>query len=78
MERVFIQFANHTARLAGKPWTFLLCLAVAPACRRERERTQRRVPLQWSFGIGGLLVMALHGVAAFMTDLNAQGDMVWR
>src|SRR5690554_587677 len=28
MERAFIQFANHTARLAGKPWTFLLCLAV--------------------------------------------------
>jgi low affinity Fe/Cu permease len=28
MERAFLQFANHTARLAGKPWTFLLCLAV--------------------------------------------------
>lgn len=28
MEKLFLQFANHTARLAGKPWTFLLCLAV--------------------------------------------------
>ena len=28
MEKQFLQFANHTARLAGKPWTFLICLAV--------------------------------------------------
>ena len=28
MEKLFLQFANHTARLAGKPWTFLLCVAV--------------------------------------------------
>jgi low affinity Fe/Cu permease len=28
MEKLFLQFANHTARLAGKPWTFLLCLLV--------------------------------------------------
>ena len=28
MEKQFIQFANHTAKMAGKPWTFLLCLAV--------------------------------------------------
>ena len=28
MEKLFLQFANHTARLAGKPWTFLICLAV--------------------------------------------------
>lgn len=28
MERAFLQFANYTARLAGKPWTFLLCLFV--------------------------------------------------
>ncbi|MDY6922970.1 MAG: low affinity iron permease family protein [Pseudomonadota bacterium] len=28
MEKLFLQFANHTARLAGKPWTFLLCLIV--------------------------------------------------
>ena len=28
MERAFLQFASHTARMAGKPWTFLLCLAV--------------------------------------------------
>ncbi len=28
MEKLFLQFANHTARLAGKPWTFLVCLAV--------------------------------------------------
>ncbi|MBX9460549.1 MAG: low affinity iron permease family protein [Brevundimonas sp.] len=28
MEKLFLQFANHTARLAGKPWTFLLCLFV--------------------------------------------------
>lgn len=28
MEKQFIQFANHTAKIAGKPWTFLLCLAV--------------------------------------------------
>ena len=28
MEKQFIQFATHTAKVAGKPWTFLLCLAV--------------------------------------------------
>jgi len=28
MEKLFLQFANHTARLAGRSWTFLLCLAV--------------------------------------------------
>ena len=28
MEKLFLRFANHTARLAGKPWTFLLCLVV--------------------------------------------------
>ncbi|HYD27728.1 low affinity iron permease family protein [Brevundimonas sp.] len=28
MEKLFLRFANHTARLAGKPWTFLLCLLV--------------------------------------------------
>ena len=28
MEKFFLRFANHTARLAGKPWTFLLCLFV--------------------------------------------------
>ncbi len=28
MEMQFIRFANHTARIAGKPWTFLLCLGV--------------------------------------------------
>src|SRR5687768_5912226 len=28
MEKLFLRFANYTARLAGKPWTFLLCLAV--------------------------------------------------
>ncbi|MCM5682419.1 hypothetical protein M8A51_23065 [Schlegelella sp. S2-27] len=64
--------------MGALPMTALLCLAVAPACRRQRDRTHRRVPLQWSFGVAGVLVVALHGVAAFMTDLNAQGDMVWR
>ena len=28
MERLFLQFANVTARLAGRPWTFFLCVAV--------------------------------------------------
>ena len=28
MEKQFIQFATHTAKVAGKPWTFLICLAV--------------------------------------------------
>ena len=28
MEKQFIRFANLTARVAGKPWTFLSCLAV--------------------------------------------------
>lgn len=28
MEKQFIQFATRTAKVAGKPWTFLLCLAV--------------------------------------------------
>ncbi|HEY0598657.1 low affinity iron permease family protein [Brevundimonas sp.] len=28
MEKQFIHFATLTAKVAGKPWTFLLCLAV--------------------------------------------------
>ena len=28
MEKFFLRFANHTARLAGRPWTFLLCLLI--------------------------------------------------
>ena len=28
MERLFIKFATATAKIAGKPWTFLACLAV--------------------------------------------------
>jgi len=28
MEKLFLQFANRTARIAGRPWTFLICLAV--------------------------------------------------
>ncbi len=28
MEKQFIQFATRTAKVAGKPWTFLLCLSV--------------------------------------------------
>jgi len=28
MEKLFLQFAHRTARLAGKSWTFLICLAV--------------------------------------------------
>jgi low affinity Fe/Cu permease len=26
MEKLFLQFATYTARLAGRPWTFLACL----------------------------------------------------
>ncbi|MDZ4112309.1 MAG: low affinity iron permease family protein [Brevundimonas sp.] len=28
MEKLFLQFAHHTARMAGKSWTFLICLVV--------------------------------------------------
>lgn len=28
MEKYFLRFASSTARLTGKPWTFLLCVAV--------------------------------------------------
>lgn len=28
MERLFIRFATLTAKVAGKPWTFIACLAV--------------------------------------------------
>jgi len=28
MEKFFLRFATHTARLAGRPWTFLLCLLI--------------------------------------------------
>lgn len=28
MERLFIRFATATARVAGKPWTFIACLAI--------------------------------------------------
>lgn len=28
MERLFVKFATSTAKIAGKPWTFLACLAI--------------------------------------------------
>lgn len=28
MERLFVRFATLTAKIAGKPWTFIACLAV--------------------------------------------------
>jgi low affinity Fe/Cu permease len=28
MERLFIRFATLTAKFAGKPWTFIACLAI--------------------------------------------------
>ena len=28
MDKVFLRFANDTARLAGRPWSFFLCVAV--------------------------------------------------
>ena len=28
MERLFVRFANLTAKVAGKPWTFIACLAI--------------------------------------------------
>ena len=28
MDRLFVKFANATARVAGKPWTFLLCVLI--------------------------------------------------
>ena len=31
MDSFFIRFANATARFAGKPWTFIACLAIVAA-----------------------------------------------
>jgi low affinity Fe/Cu permease len=28
MERLFVRFATLTAKVAGKPWTFIVCLAI--------------------------------------------------
>ena len=28
MEKLFVRFATRTAKIAGKPWTFIACLAV--------------------------------------------------
>lgn len=28
MERLFVKFATATAKVAGKPWTFIACLAI--------------------------------------------------
>ncbi|WP_449497718.1 low affinity iron permease family protein [Brevundimonas sp.] len=28
MEKLFVRFATLTAKVAGKPWTFIACLAV--------------------------------------------------
>jgi hypothetical protein len=41
----------------------LLCLAIAPVCRRRQARMTRRVPLSWSFGAGAVLVLGLQGVS---------------
>ena len=43
----------------------LLCLAIAPACRRVPGRMTRRVPLRWSFPAAAALVLAMQGAVAF-------------
>jgi len=31
MEKLFVRFATQTAKIAGKPWTFIACLAIVLA-----------------------------------------------
>jgi hypothetical protein len=46
------------------PYLAVLCVAVAPACRWNRERTQRRVPLRVSLRLVAALAVLVHGLAA--------------
>jgi hypothetical protein len=51
------------------PYLAVLCLLIAPACRWDRSRTARRVPLRWSLPVLMVLAVLAHGSAA----LHAMG-----
>jgi hypothetical protein len=63
---VALAMAGQMAMIPGTAfaWTALLCLAVGPACRWARERTTRRVPVRWSFGLTAALVITGQAVTA--------------
>jgi hypothetical protein len=46
------------------PYLAVLCVAVAPACRWQRERSTRRLPLRVSLRGVSALAIAVHGLAA--------------
>jgi hypothetical protein len=46
------------------PYLAVLCVAVAPACRWNRERCTRRVPLRLSLRVVSALAIGVHGLAA--------------
>lgn len=41
----------------------VLCLVIAPACRRNRRRMARRVPLRWSYAVLAGIVIVMQGAA---------------
>jgi hypothetical protein len=46
------------------PYIATLCLVIAPACRWQRARQTRRLPLRWSLGAASVLTALVHGSAA--------------
>lgn len=53
------------------PYVALLCLCIAPVCRRRRERMQRRWPLRWTFGTLAALLVLVQGAASLAPRAQA-------
>lgn len=63
---IALAIAGHWAAIPTTAFAHgaLLCLAIAPACRRARERMTRRMPLRWTFSAGSALLLLMQGAAA--------------
>jgi len=42
MEKLFVSFATATAKIAGKPWTFIGCVAIGSTARKPATRGKAR------------------------------------